>query len=207
MSESTAPAVQSFDLSGGALCLDFVNTWGNRGDPATDRLHTFSSLLAFARQARVLETAEVEALARKLARQSREAASTLEHARAFRESLARLFTARARGEAVSGADLEPLNALLAEACRHQRLEGRGGSYGWRWADLGGAFEAPLWPIARSAADLLTSADLERVRECDAPDCTWLFIDRSRGRSRRWCSMESCGNRAKARRHYHRRHAG
>jgi len=49
--------------------------------------------------------------------------------------------------------------------------------------------------------------LGRVRECDGAACTWLFLDQSRNRSRRWCSMESCGNRAKARRHYHRQRAG
>ncbi len=197
-------AAQTFDLSGGALCLDFVNTWGNRGNPATERLLAFGSLLAFSLQAGVLGPADAGTLARRAARGPREAASTLARARTFREALARLFRAKAAAQPSSAGDLEPLNALLAEASRHQRLEGGEGSFSLRWRDLAASLEAPLWPVARSAADLLTSADLERVRECDAPDCTWLFIDRSRGRSRRWCSMESCGNRAKARRHYHRR---
>jgi predicted RNA-binding Zn ribbon-like protein len=65
----------------------------------------------------------------------------------------------------------------------------------------------LRPIARSAAELLTSETLSRVRECGGATCTWLFLDASRNRSRRWCSMESCGNRAKARRHYRRRREG
>jgi predicted RNA-binding Zn ribbon-like protein len=59
----------------------------------------------------------------------------------------------------------------------------------------------LWPVARSAADLLTSQEQSRVRECAASDCGWLFLDLSRNRSRRWCDMETCGNRTKARRHY------
>ena len=63
--------------------------------------------------------------------------------------------------------------------------------------------APLRPIVRSAAELLVSDQLDRVRECDGARCTWLFLDQSRNRSRRWCSMETCGNRAKARRHYRR----
>ena len=63
-------------------------------------------------------------------------------------------------------------------------------------------ERVVWPVARSAADLLTSDLLSRVRRCeDDRGCGYLFIDTSRNRSRRWCSMESCGNRAKARRHY------
>jgi predicted RNA-binding Zn ribbon-like protein len=65
-------------------------------------------------------------------------------------------------------------------------------------------DAPLWGVTRSAADLLTS-DTERplVRECSAEDCHWLFLDTTRNRSRQWCSMKSCGNRQKARRHYQR----
>jgi predicted RNA-binding Zn ribbon-like protein len=65
----------------------------------------------------------------------------------------------------------------------------------------------LRPVARSAADWLVSADVDRVRLCaDDRGCGYLFVDTSRNRSRRWCSMESCGNRAKARRHYE-RHQG
>jgi predicted RNA-binding Zn ribbon-like protein len=59
----------------------------------------------------------------------------------------------------------------------------------------------LWPVVRDAADLLTSKELNRVGRCADERCGWLFVDTSRNRSRRWCSMESCGNRAKARRHY------
>ena len=61
----------------------------------------------------------------------------------------------------------------------------------------------LWPIAKSAADLLIPPELE-VRLCKAPDCAWLFLDKSRNRSRRWCDMKVCGNRQKARRHYQRK---
>ena len=64
-----------------------------------------------------------------------------------------------------------------------------------------ALECMLCPVVRDAADLLTSRELERVGRCADERCGWLFVDTSRNRSRRWCSMESCGNRAKARRHY------
>ena len=61
----------------------------------------------------------------------------------------------------------------------------------------------MWPIAHEAAELLTANELGRVRECPGPNCGWLFLDMSKNRSRRWCSMEVCGNAAKARRHYQR----
>src|ERR671930_579256 len=62
----------------------------------------------------------------------------------------------------------------------------------------------LAPVVWSAAELLTSGPLERVRECPGDDtCGWLFLDTSRNGSRRWCDMRTCGNRAKARRYYRR----
>ena len=70
------------------------------------------------------------------------------------------------------------------------------------------FDRILWPVARSAGELLISDKLDRVRQCaDDRGCGYLFVDTSRNRSRRWCSMESCGNRAKAHRHYQRQQKG
>jgi predicted RNA-binding Zn ribbon-like protein len=65
---------------------------------------------------------------------------------------------------------------------------------------GGEPDRMLWPVARSAVDLMTSADLARVRECDGHDCGWLFLDTSKAGRRRWCSMAICGNRAKSERY-------
>jgi predicted RNA-binding Zn ribbon-like protein len=65
-------------------------------------------------------------------------------------------------------------------------------------------EAIFRPVAQSAADLLTSEELNRVGQCADDHCGWLFMDMSRNRSRRWCDMGDCGNRAKARRHYQRK---
>lgn len=59
-------------------------------------------------------------------------------------------------------------------------------------------------MARSAAALLTAEEVERLKLCDAHDCGWLFVDASRNRSRRWCDMADCGNRAEARRFRERR---
>jgi len=76
-----------------------------------------------------------------------------------------------------------------------------------WEERPGALDAVLWPVAASAAELLVSGDdLSRVRVCglyEDGECGWLFVDQTRSHTRRWCSMKDCGNRAKARRHYHR----
>jgi predicted RNA-binding Zn ribbon-like protein len=202
--ESLQPASAGpFELSGGALCLDFANTWGDRGRPETDQLADYRALLAFARQTGGADAATAARLARHAAAQPTAAAVALAGARGLRETLARLFAAKARGRATAAADVARFNAALAEALPHLRLAARGGGFAWTWDARTDDLLAPLWPVLRSAAELLASDDLARVRQCDGAACTWLFLDNSRNRSRRWCSMASCGNRAKARRHYRR----
>jgi predicted RNA-binding Zn ribbon-like protein len=205
--DPTAEAGGPFELSGGAVCLDFANTRGDRRRPESDRLQSYPSLLAFATQAGLVDRPAAAALARHARRAPAAAEGALATARRLREALYRLFAARARGRRSAPADLAAVNAALQEALPHLRLARRGRGYAWGWDGGGGELAAPLRPIARSAAELLTGEDLARVRECDGATCTWLFLDQSRNRSRRWCSMEGCGNRAKARRHYHRKRDG
>ncbi len=207
MRDATArPRDPIFELSGGALCLDFANTWGDRARPESDRLTGYPALLAFAAQAAALGHREVASLGRQARRAPAAAGTVVAASLVLREALYRLFAAQARGRRVAAGDLGALNRSLEEALPHLRVAWHDGSYRWEWGDAGDLLAAPLWPIARSAADLLADDELDRVRECDGASCTWLFLDHSRNRSRRWCSMESCGNRAKARRHYHRQHA-
>ena len=74
---------------------------------------------------------------------------------------------------------------------------------WTWQEAPSCIDLLLWRIAQAAAELLTSPDLQRVRRCDASNCRWLFLDKSKNHSRRWCDMKICGNREKARAYYQR----
>ena len=69
-----------------------------------------------------------------------------------------------------------------------------------------ALDSALWPIADSAAKLLTSPDRKRIKECASNNCLWLFLDTTKNHKRRWCDMKSCGNRAKVREHRRRKRA-
>ena len=195
-----------FELSGGRLCLDFGNTVSDWfADPPRDRLDGYPALIAFAEQAEAIDERQARALRRAAAARPREAAAAFTHARSLREAVFRIFHALGHDGRVAEVDVDTLNAFLGQAMGRQRLVREGD--GWRLgferddADL----LAPLWPVAVSAAELLTSARAARVRVCGAEEtgCTWLFVDESKNRSRRWCSMRDCGNRAKARRHYER----
>jgi predicted RNA-binding Zn ribbon-like protein len=112
--------------------------------------------------------------------------------------------------------MNTLNTNLHEAALHSRLiqirtpqpetaQEAGAppdaAFEWRFDDMTSSYEAMLRPIARSAADLLASPEVALVRTCSSPTCQWFFLDTSKNHHRRWCSMQSCGNRAKVRRFY------
>jgi predicted RNA-binding Zn ribbon-like protein len=79
---------------------------------------------------------------------------------------------------------------------------------WQWPDMDDALDQMLWPLVRSAIELLTAPELRRVKVCPGlGDCGWLFLDTSKSGQRRWCSMESCGSRSKMRSYYVRSHSG
>ena len=194
-----------FDLSGGRLCLDFANTLDGRASEPRERLNTYADLVSWGRQAGTVSPSAARRLLEGASRHPRRAAAVLEQARELREAIYRIWVAEAHQEQPPVEDVELLNSVLAGALGHQRLVRERDRYALGWDD-GEALDSVLWPVAKSAAELLTSEEAKLVRQCEAfatSDCAWLFIDETRNRSRRWCSMASCGNRAKARRHYHR----
>ena len=187
-----------FDLDTGWLCLDFVNTRGSSGD----HLRTYSDLVAFAQQSALVTPDDADWLHAQAEREPLVAQTVLTRALALREAVRGIFSALAAGNAPAQADLSVLNADLALSLPNARIEPRDdGGFSWTWS--GRALDCMLWPVSRSAADLLTDGRAQQVRECGASDCQWLFVDTSKNRSRQWCSMASCGNREKARRHYQR----
>jgi predicted RNA-binding Zn ribbon-like protein len=195
-----------FKFAGGRPCLDFTNTFsGRRADP-TERLLTYRDLAAWGRQADALNDEEARRLTRIAAQHPLDAARTLSEAVALRDALYRIFSAVIDGSTAAEADLMILNRALSRALDQQRIVSRPQGFAWEWA-AGDRLDRMLWPVLRSAADLLVSDDVHRVRRCASESCDWLFLDASRNRSRRWCDMRDCGNRAKARRYYARRKAG
>src|SRR6185503_14611827 len=125
-----------------------------------------------------------------------------ERALALRETIHRLFDAQAQGKAPAPRDVESLNAALAAAPARTTLRRAKDGYEWDVDMKSGTALALLAPVLWSAGDLLAGSKLDKVRRCANPECLYLFLDDSRAGKRRWCSMSACGNRAKARRHYH-----
>jgi predicted RNA-binding Zn ribbon-like protein len=195
-----------FDLTGGRLSLDFANTLGGeRLTRPVERLNHYADLVSFSRQVGTATPERARRLLEQSARHPKKAALVLERARALREAIYRLWVAQIRKEPPAKSDMDLLNSVLTESLGQQRLVKEDDRFNLRWSDED-ALESVLWPVAKSTADLLTSEEAHLVRVCESfsmTGCAWLFIDETRNRSRRWCSMSSCGNRAKARRHYQR----
>ena len=128
------------------------------------------------------------------------AAAVFSDAIEIRETIYRLLQSVASSSAPVREDLRRLNNALSDAEPRTLLARADGGFAWR---IEAKPTAPgiLAPVLWSAADILVGLDSARVRECANDRCLWLFLDNSKNGSRRWCSMQACGNRAKAHRHY------
>jgi predicted RNA-binding Zn ribbon-like protein len=189
-----------FELTGGAAPLDLTNTVSDRKTQPIDHLVSYRDLVDWAEQTRLLLPAAARRLRQAADASPARAQAVLRRALALRELLFRIFSAAPAGRPVDPADLAALDRWVARAYLRRHLTPSQDGVGWAWRqdDL----DSMLWPVILAAADILTDDDeRRRVRVCQGDDCAWLFLDRSRRRDRRWCDMASCGNRAKAKRHY------
>jgi predicted RNA-binding Zn ribbon-like protein len=178
-----------------------------RARPLSDRveyLNEYSDLISWARQATIITPGEAAFLEEEAARRPKPAGEALSQALAVREAIHGLFSARAAGLPASASDLRTLNRAIGRGMSHAGLVVAGPGFEWAWPEAKLDLDRVIWWVSRSAAELLTSADLPLVRECAGYDCGWLFMDTTKNRSRRWCDMTTCGNRAKGRRHYERK---
>jgi predicted RNA-binding Zn ribbon-like protein len=184
-----------YEFLGGNLALDFANSVHNHGtaDPGDD-LKTAADLVEWAAQAGLLRDAETHQLRKAPADEVR-FRSTL----ALRELLCEIFSRAARGKRPEPETLQAFQSFYQSAIRHAEFQLAGNHYRLTWPEKAHPLERVLQEIVRSAADLLTSEALTRVRQCSGETCSWLFVDTSRNGLRRWCDMKACGNRAKVQR--------
>ena len=170
------------------LALDFVNTVGNRlaSKKHKEHLRTKSDLSEWIRRAGLDDGGRDS--------------TRLSDALALREALYRILRVQLRGTAPRKQDIDLLNTFIRCSRAGWGLQYKGPQWRWRWANAG-KVSYPLARIIESAVDLLTSKNLPLLHQCSDEQCGWLFLDRSQGHRRKWCSMQDCGNRAKARRFF------
>jgi predicted RNA-binding Zn ribbon-like protein len=194
-----------FELIAGALCLDFANTLDDRySEQPKELLQSYLDLARFGEDAGILSDLQVDRLFARSVQFPEEAQSSLMHAIRMREAMYEVFWARVQKKSVPEKALMVLNGYVQAAAQHMKIALVNGRFEWQFDSSTSDFDAPLWPIARSAADLLASDQLQYVRACASKTCEWLFLDESKNHRRRWCDMTKCGNRAKVRSFYTRK---
>jgi len=182
---------------GGRPALDLVNTKRERWNRGVETLVTPDDLAGWLVAAGVVEQAP-----------GRVRHSVLVEARELREAIDALATACVEGAAARAGALALVDRWIARAGTRPAL--RHGPDGQPELAERGPADSPrraLGEIALDAARMLgTPEQRARVRICGAEDCSARFYDRSPAGRRRWCSMDTCGNVAKARRHRARQRA-
>lgn len=194
------------------LGLDFLNSIAVPVDEKVEWLGSGEDLLAWLKQGGLVPEDVLEAFRKKSA--PRELDAVAAQARDLRDWFKR-FVYKHMGKPLDARalrELQPLNQLLARDAEYGQLVVRGRSHGrnsvhghdvapgsgfiWRPQRRWEAPDSLLFPLARSLADLICTEDFTNLKACEGPACTLLFVDRTRARGRRWCSMAVCGNRAK-----------
>jgi len=206
----------------GRLCLDFANTVEPRGGPSpfalpvgfsgpppTDYLMSYPDLVAWGTDTRVLAEEGAVRLLEAADRRPAEAQTIFARAIVLREAIYRTFWRVAHGEQTSPDDLATLKREHLKAMDHAALTATTDGYGWSWEGDEDALDRVVWSVARSATDLLTAAEPDRIKVCpgvpgDPIPCAWLFYDASKNGARLWCSMDDCGKISKAQRQTDRR---
>jgi predicted RNA-binding Zn ribbon-like protein len=190
---------EKLNLDAGQLGLDFANTMSwHASEHPEEKLHSYQDVVRWSANVGLITGEEMNQLLRVSKSHAKQALQVYSGTIELREALYRIFSAHTIKKRPDTGDLELFNKALLESLSHLRVVYDRGRFRWEWADLNNSLEQILWPVVRSAAELLSSEELERVGRCeDDRGCGWLFLDTSRNRTRRWCGT-SCGNRAKVR---------
>jgi predicted RNA-binding Zn ribbon-like protein len=193
-----------FDLIAGNVCLDFVNTLDDRYTQPKELLTNYVDLVRFGEDTGVLSSAQVDRLFERGQANPNQAQEVLKWGRELREAVHDIFRAILDHQPVPPLALAQLNQHVQNAAAHMRLvPSKQGGFEWNFEETRD-LDRVLWPIARAAADLLSSDQVPYVRACFSKTCEWFFLDTSKNHQRRWCDMTRCGNRAKVRNFYARR---
>ena len=190
----------SFDLDGNNVALDFVNTVEYRDTPkAYEWITTYIDALGWAERVGILSPEITEQLiARGYEKDSSDWYNQIiEH----RRILHQVFSSVIKQEKDKPTVMDDFNVILRATRKRAVFEMNGSGFSWRFPDVKEDPIGFLQPVVNSAADFLIESDMKRLKRCSDPECGWLFYDTSKNKSRRWCSMKGCGNRAKVNKFY------
>lgn len=194
---------EKWNMPAGNVALSFANTmdWHASEQPI-ELLTSYKEFTAWARDYAVISQAQKDELDAQAENDLDKSRKQLTDVQKIRDVLFRIFEAEAHERDVDLKDLDYLMHKYTQAMDHAKISNDGIRYAITWPKDATDLEHPIWEIVRGSIELLLSENRIHVGQCaDDRGCGFLFLDTSKNHSRRWCSMENCGNRAKAQRHY------
>jgi predicted RNA-binding Zn ribbon-like protein len=189
----------TFKLVGGHLAVDFVNTVGGFEPSLEELLPSYSDLVAWAEQAGLLTREHAERLRAVAETEPHPAIAALRAARQLRAHLDAVLRAELASRAPEEGHLEAIREAYLAALARAHFT-KHAPYGWQWSTSSADPHSVLWPLAHHIIDLLSSADLTRLKECSTSNCRWLYLDNTKNHNRRWCTADKCGANARMRRY-------
>ena len=186
-----------------AAALDFLNSIATPIDEPVDWIDDGAGWLEWLKQAgwvedAVLERLQAQAMPREMERVAAQARSLREWFRGF--------VLKYKGKPLQASvltELEALNRLLERDEKYTQIavqDGETPKLAWQLQRRWRSPDSLLLPLGEVLAQFVSDEDFSNVKCCEGPNCTLMFVDHTRGRKRRWCSMAVCGNRAKAAAH-------
>lgn len=183
------------------LWLEFVNTDAAAQTKRGDLLRDFDSLVTWLHHIGMLDDERAAGIRRRALLQPAAAAATVVDARRVRAALRVLAERGGQSARVCDEAVIEVNRVLGRSAGTRRIDRQdGGEFARTFVPTGDAFAALMIPIVESAAETLVTSNIHRVRQCADPRCHRVYLDTTKNGQRRWCDMNTCGNRAKAARH-------
>ena len=185
---------------GGELALDFANTSSGRGWPThQEHLRSAGDVVDWAGHALVLPPRDAAWMRETMPGEAGMSGRLFAAALELREDVFVIGSEIAAGRTAPVDRIRNLTRIHAHCLSCANLTPFERRFVWSWSARQAPIEAILGPISLSAMTTLLQADLTRIKQCQGEKCGWLFVDATKNKSRRWCEMEVCGNRAKQRR--------
>lgn len=194
--------IATLTLDGGALCFHFINTVYSWTDENThEYLDSYDTLIAWCRKVEVLSEEKRRALLEAARNNSDQAGNALRKIKQVRELLYHFFSALAAHEPqrLQPGQLNQFNKIMGTALSRIRFTVQEGHISAGWDETETDLLAPLWPVMKSAYDILTLEDPHRIKECEV--CGWIMLDHTKNNKRRFCSPLTCGSIEKSRKYY------
>jgi predicted RNA-binding Zn ribbon-like protein len=194
---------RAHDLVGGDLAVDFVNTVTARDSEPSDWVDGYGALLGWAALTGAFAKKDLAALSALAEAEPARATAALARCRSLREALCGVLYAMIERRVPAADDLTTIDEMRLTAAKAAKLVSARGRVASVWSVERSGLDLIAHVVAGQALALLQDPKLDRLRVCDGHDCGWVFVDTSKNGRRRWCDMATCGNTAKARRHYER----